>query len=57
MRAYRAGDWQRARSGFAQCLQLNPTDLLSETYIGRCDYLQSHPPTGEWNGVWVMKDK
>ena len=57
MRAYRGGDWARARAGFAQCLKLNPEDHLSATYIGRCDYLESHPPEGEWNGVWVMKDK
>jgi adenylate cyclase len=57
MNAYRSGDWSRARDGFRQCLRLNPADRLSETYIGRCDHLESHPPEGEWDGVWVMKDK
>jgi len=57
MNAYRSGNWSRARDGFRQCLGLNPADRLSETYIGRCDYLESHPPEGEWDGIWVMKDK
>jgi adenylate cyclase len=57
MRAYRCGQWARARTGFEQCLALKPTDHLASTYIDRCDYLESHPPQGEWNGVWVMKEK
>jgi adenylate cyclase len=57
MRAYRGGDWARARAGFEQCRKLNPEDQLSATYMARCDYLASHPPEGEWDGVWVMKDK
>jgi len=57
MRAYRSGEWTRARAGFEQCVALNPSDHLSTTYIGRCDYLEAHPPEGEWNGVWVMKEK
>jgi adenylate cyclase len=57
MEAYRSGDFGKAERGFAKCLELNPTDGLSATYIERCQYLTSHPPAGEWNGVWVMKEK
>jgi len=57
MQAYRAGDWHRAKTGFELCLKLNPEDHLSKTYIDRCHYLEAHPPAGEWNGVWVMKEK
>ena len=57
MQAYRSGDWKKATAGFEVCLQLNPEDHLSKTYIGRCEYLESHPPAGEWDGVWVMKEK
>jgi len=57
MQAYRAGDWRRATAGFELCLKLNPNDNLSQTYIDRCHYLETHPPVGEWNGVGVMKEK
>jgi adenylate cyclase len=57
MQAYRAGEWDKAKSGFELCLKLNPEDHLSQTYIDRCHYLEAHPPAGEWNGVWVMKEK
>ena len=57
MQAYRAGHWDKAKAGFGLCLKLNPDDHLSQTYIDRCHYLEAHPPTGEWNGVWVMKEK
>jgi adenylate cyclase len=54
---YRATKWEKAKAAFAQCLRANPGDALSQTYIDRCDYLAAHPPEGEWDGVWVMKEK
>lgn len=57
MEAYRSGDFDKAERGFARCLELNPSDGLSSTYIDRCRYLTAHPPAGEWDGVWVMKEK
>jgi adenylate cyclase len=54
---YRKGDFDRAIKGFQEALALHPGDGLSQTYIERCHYLKSHPPEGEWNGVWVMKTK
>jgi adenylate cyclase len=54
---YRATQWEKAKAAFAQCLKANPGDALSQTYIDRCDYLAAHPPEGEWDGVWVMKEK
>ncbi len=54
---YRAANWDKATERFRRCLELNPDDKLSETYIGRCDHLRAHPPEGEWIGVWVMKEK
>ncbi|MCA3254046.1 MAG: GAF domain-containing protein [Alphaproteobacteria bacterium] len=55
--AYRATQWDKAVKAFEQCLKLNPADALSQTYIDRCGYLAAHPPEGEWDGVWVMKEK
>jgi adenylate cyclase len=57
MADYRAGHWDRAIARFENCLRLNPGDALSKTYVGRCETLRATPPAGEWDGIWVMKDK
>ncbi len=54
---YRAARWEKAIQRFEKCLDLNPGDGLSKTYIDRCKVLQASPPAGEWDGVWTMKDK
>ncbi|GAA0650314.1 hypothetical protein GCM10009424_28980 [Sphingomonas ursincola] len=55
--AYRGARWEEAITRFEKCLSLNPGDGLSRTYVERCRILQATPPHGEWDGVWVMKDK
>jgi adenylate cyclase len=57
IRAYRAAEWDKAIARFEKCLSLNPGDGLSKTYLGRCEVLTATPPEGEWDGIWVMKDK
>ena len=57
IRAYRAADWDKAITRFDKCLALNPGDGLSKTYLTRCEVLRATPPAGEWDGIWVMKDK
>jgi adenylate cyclase len=54
---YRDGRWDPAIASFREALRLNPRDTLSEIYIDRCERLKAFPPEGEWNGVWVMKEK
>ena len=54
---YRAGKWDAATNAFREALRLNPSDKLSEIYIGRCEKLKLDPPAGVWDGVWVMEDK
>lgn len=54
---YRAARWEKAMQRFEKCIDLNPEDGLSKTYIDRCKALQASPPLGEWDGVWTMKDK
>ena len=54
---YRATNWDKAVERFERCLALNPADKLSQTYIDRCAILRVEPPKGEWDGVWVMKEK
>jgi adenylate cyclase len=54
---YRQGRFDRATQRFERCLQLNPDDSLSQTYIDRCQALLSNPPTDRWDGVWMMQNK
>ncbi len=54
---YRATNWDKAVERFERCLALNPNDKLSQTYIDRCAYLRVNQPEGDWDGVWVMKEK
>ncbi|MBF0093452.1 MAG: GAF domain-containing protein [Alphaproteobacteria bacterium] len=54
---YRGARWDRAIAAFEKALAANPRDKLSDTYIGRCRHMIEVPPVGEWDGVWVMKDK
>lgn len=55
--AYRSMDWQSAIGRFEKCLELNPDDGLSKTYLERCHILKSSPPGSDWDGVWVMTEK
>ena len=32
-------------------------DKPSKTFIERCENYKKNPPSGDWNGVWVMKSK
>jgi adenylate cyclase len=57
LKYYRSGEFERATAQFKEVLALNPADKLSETYVGRCEYLRENPVNGEWDGVWVMKGK
>jgi adenylate cyclase len=54
---YRAAGWHAASQRFKRCLQLNPGDALSQTYVERCQYLAANPPKRDWDGIWVMKEK
>jgi len=57
LKYYRNAQFERAAVQFREVLALHPGDKLSETYIQRCDYLTVNPVNGDWNGVWVMKNK
>jgi len=53
---YRHGDWDKAIKQFNEALKANANDLLSTTYIERCEHLKENPPE-DWHGVWVMTSK
>jgi adenylate cyclase len=54
---YRRREWDRALRAFTEALGLNPQDRLTKIYIDRCTQMKLHPPSPDWNGVWVMKTK
>ena len=53
---YKIGDFTSSISSFKECLKVNSNDLLSQTYIERCEQLIKEKPIN-WDGVWVMKSK
>lgn len=56
IRHYRAGEWDKSISKFAEALATHPEDELARTYIARCEQLKADPPEN-WEGVWVMSTK
>ncbi|MBF0144079.1 MAG: GAF domain-containing protein [Magnetococcales bacterium] len=54
---YREGRFPESIGSFGEALKLHPGDLLSRTYIGRCEALIKNPPGDKWDGVWVMQSK
>lgn len=54
---YRAAKWDKAIAAFEEALRKHPGDKAAKLYVQRCEYLKSHPPEGEWKGVWVMESK
>jgi adenylate cyclase len=54
---YKAAKWDASVKEFKQALKLNPDDKVSQMYVERCELLKANPPTGKWDGVWVMQTK
>ena len=53
---YQGANWNKAITSFKECLNLNPEDMLSQTYIDRCQVLKKRKPK-DWQGIWVMSSK
>ena len=51
---YKEGEFKNAIISFQECLKANKNDVLSNTYIDRCNQLIEENPS-DWKGVWVMK--
>jgi adenylate cyclase len=54
---YQKGQWNKAIEAFQHGLSLNGGDQLCRMYIDRCEYMKKNPPSGEWDGVFVMTSK
>ena len=54
---YRKQNWDKASIALREALALNPQDKLSQIYLERTEYMKSHPPGDDWDGIWVLRSK
>lgn len=54
---YHQMNWEEAIEEFKLAMTFQPKDSVSKLYIQRCHEFISHPPEGEWDGVFTMKTK
>lgn len=54
---YQKGHWDKAIEAFRRALAANGGDKLSRMYMERCEYMKLHPPSADWDGIWVMTSK
>jgi hypothetical protein len=55
--AYRAGQWDNARSAFTLALEAVAGDGPSMTFIERIDRFKQNPPPADWDGAWHLESK
>jgi len=55
--AYRCKDWEKALTGFQQCLDVTPCDAPSKLFLERIAQFHAIAPCAEWNGVWSLVEK
>ena len=55
--AYRAQQWDGARSAFARALEAVAGDGPSKTFIERIAALRQNPPPADWDGAWHLESK
>ncbi len=55
--AYQSRDWNNALKAFKQCLEINPDDGPSATFLKRIEHFQVSPPEPNWDGTWVITHK
>jgi class 3 adenylate cyclase len=55
--AYKSRDWNSAHEAFDLCLEINPGDGPSATFLKRIDKFRINPPEPGWDGAWVITHK
>jgi hypothetical protein len=55
--AYRAQQWDEARSAFVRALEAVAGDGPSTTFIDRIDRFKQDPPAADWDGAWHLESK
>jgi adenylate cyclase len=54
---YHKQEWEQAIHHFNQALKDDASDQTSQLYIKRCQDYMTHPPSNDWDGVFVMTSK
>jgi adenylate cyclase len=54
---YRAQQWDEAQAVLAELQQAEPGCLLYQRYTERIDHFRTHPPQGDWDGVFEFQTK
>ena len=54
---YQNKKWDKAREILAKLAKLIQDDLAVKNLIERCEQFKKHPPSKDWNGVWIMQTK
>jgi adenylate cyclase len=54
---YRKQEWDAALELFRKALSVCPDDSPSKAFAERCQQYKLNPPSGEWDGVYVMLTK
>jgi hypothetical protein len=57
LRAYQAGDWEKARTAFQASLRLLQPNHAAEVMIERVAILSSRTDDKSWDGVWKLTEK
>lgn len=57
LRSYRERNWNEAIQNFDAALLAHPHDKPSTIMRSRAVHFLKEPPSADWDGVWVMKEK
>lgn len=55
--AYQRGRFLEAIGAFSDAVAAHPADGLAALYLDRCKAFIARPPSGSWDGVWMLADK
>ncbi len=54
---YMKKQFDEATKYFKICLEIDPNDGPSKTFLERCEEYLKNPPPEDWDGVYEMKTK
>lgn len=57
LEAYRSAEWKKALEIFEELAMDHPQDAPARVFVKRCHDLLADPPSGAWDGVYLMKTK
>ena len=54
---YRSKKWEEAKSEFKILLNAQPSSVLYQLYVTRCDEMKNNPPDCDWDGSYTFTSK